>query len=111
MSHSEPAAYKLCLTTVDKKSTARAIAKSLLQQKLVACVNISDKLTSLYLWQGNIVEDKEYLLLMKTHSQKIPLLRDTLLEKHPYETAEFVVLDIVQGSQEYFRWIDDSVSE
>jgi periplasmic divalent cation tolerance protein len=109
MSHSEQNLYKLCLTTVDKKSTARTIAKSLLKQKLVACVNISDQLTSLYTWQGKLVEDKEYLLLMKTQSQKIAALRDTLLGLHPYDTAEFIVLDIVDGSQKYLGWIDDSL--
>jgi len=109
MSQNPGSEYKLCLTTVDKEAAARDLAKSLLQQKLVACVNIHSQGTSLYHWQGEIVEDQEYLLLLKTHSQKINALRDTLLRLHPYDVPEFIVLDIEQGSTDYLHWIETSL--
>lgn len=102
--------FKLCLTTVDQESTARSIAMRLLQQKLVACVNISSKISSMYHWQGEIAEDTEFLLLMKTSSQKINSLRDTLLDIHPYDVPEFIVLNIEDGASQYLNWINTSLS-
>ena len=110
MSHSDAREYKLCLTTVDKETAAKEIARELLQQKLVACVNIHSNVVSLYHWQGEIVEDREFLLLMKTQSQKIDELQDILLELHPYDVAEFIVLDIESGAKDYLNWINTSLS-
>jgi len=109
MSHSEVIEYKLCLTTVDKKSVAKEIALSLVQQKLVACVNICSNLTSIYQWEGEIVEDREFLLLMKTSSRKIDELNAKLTEMHPYEVPELIVLPIEAGNQNYLDWINRSV--
>ncbi|MCW9000975.1 MAG: divalent-cation tolerance protein CutA [Kangiellaceae bacterium] len=100
----------MCLTTVDDESTARQIAKSLLQQKLVACVNISARSLSLYHWQGEIAEDHEFLLQMKTNAQKIGDLEHKLRDLHPYEVPEFIVLDIVDGATDYLSWINSSLS-
>jgi len=102
--------YKLCITTVDSQSTARELAKKTLQQKLVACVNIIDQMNSMYHWQGKIVEEKEFLLLMKTSSRKIEALQDTLLQLHPYDVPEFIVLNIENGSSNYLNWIESSIS-
>ena len=102
--------FKLCLTTVGDESTARQIAKSLLQQKLVACVNISAKSLSLYHWQGDIAEDHEFLLQMKTNAQKIQDLEHKLKGLHPYEVPEFIVLDIVDGATDYLSWINSSLT-
>jgi len=101
---------KLCLTTLDNLATAKQLARQLLQQKLVACVNISEKGLSLYHWQGEIVEEAEYLLLMKTNSQKIDALRDTVMALHPYQVAEFIVLDIESGAAPYLEWVNTSLS-
>ncbi len=107
----EPINYYLCLSTVDEKSNAIKMAKILLQQKLVACVNISAKHQSLYHWQGKIVEDSEYLLQMKTSSQKIEALKSTIKDIHPYENPELIVLDIIDGSLEYLNWISQSLQD
>lgn len=102
--------YKLCLTTVDNKSAAHQLSKVLLQQKLVACVNISSKMTSLYHWQENIVETSEFLLMMKTSSSKIKELEKALLQQHPYDVPEFIIIDIEDGSSDYFNWINSALS-
>lgn len=103
--------FHLCLTTVDSESTARQIAKILLQQKLVACVNISAKSFSLYHWQGEIAENSEFLLQMKTNSQKISDLGAKIQEIHPYDVPEYIVLDVVEGASDYLSWVDASVSD
>ena len=78
------------MTTTDSQATAQALAKNLLKQKLVACVNIINQMNSMYHWQGKIVEEQEFLLLMKTSSQKIVELQDTLIKLHPYDVPEFI---------------------
>jgi len=105
-----PCPFKICLTTVAKMSTARRIAKALLQQKLVACVNISSRMTSLYHWQGDIVEENEYLLLMKTSAHKIAELEVSLQRLHPYDIPEFIILDIEDGASDYLNWINSALS-
>lgn len=107
----ETVEYYLCLTTVDDESTARQIARSLLKQKLVACVNISAKSASLYHWQGEIAEDSEFLLQMKTNSQKVRQLERKIREIHPYDVPEFIVMEIVDGASDYLSWINSSLSD
>jgi len=102
--------YKLCLTTVDSESTACHLAQEILKQKLVACVNISSRMTSLYHWQDEICEDHEFLLMMKTSSQKVAVLETKLLSLHPYEVPEFVVIDIDAGNKKYLNWINSALS-
>lgn len=102
--------FKLCLTTVDCEVKAQNIAKELLQQKLVACVNISAKMKSLYHWQGEINETQEYLLLMKTSAEKVVKLELTLSNLHPYDVPEFIVINIDDGSSNYFSWINSSLN-
>jgi len=102
--------FKLCLSTIDCESGARVLAKKLLQQKLVACVNISSKMTSMYSWQDKLTEQAEFLLLMKTSSQKVAELQDTLLELHPYDVPEFIVIDIKEGATDYLNWINSTLS-
>ncbi|MDH5433905.1 MAG: divalent-cation tolerance protein CutA [Gammaproteobacteria bacterium] len=101
--------YSLCITTVNDSHEAEKIASQLLQQKLVACVNIIDKVKSLYWWQGKVETDQEYLLLMKTSRSCINRLQSSLLNIHPYQTPEFIVLDITNGSPDYLNWLSDSV--
>ena len=93
------------MTTVNSMDTARHIARHLLQRKLVACVNISSQVNSLYQWEGNIVEDSEYILLMKTDMQHLGELESKLLELHPYDVPEFIIIDIENGSTDYLDWI------
>ena len=64
----------------------------------------------MYWWEKKIVEDCEFLLTMKTSSQKLEQLQAILLDIHPYEVPEFIVSDISSGSASYFEWIDSAIS-
>lgn len=103
--------FQLCLTSVDSKATAKKIAYILLQQKLVACVNITNELTSLYHWKNKIVEDNELLMIMKTTLPKVAELKKQLLSLHPYETPEFIQIEINDGDENYLDWIAKSVKD
>lgn len=102
--------FKLCLTTAPDLKQAREMAKLFLQQKLVACVNITSQMNSLYLWEGQLVEDQEFLLLMKTSANQLEKLEAQLHKVHPYQTPEFIVFDIGSGSKKYLDWLNLSLS-
>lgn len=100
--------YVVALTTCPVESS-RKIARLLVEQRACACVNIIPKLTSIYQWKDEIVEDSESLLLMKTESSHIETLWQAVKEVHPYEVPEYIVLPIKWGSQDYLDWISQSV--
>ena len=76
---------RIVLSTVGSEEEARKIAHHLVEQQLAACVNIVPKIESVYRWQGKVESNREYLLLIKTSSEKFPQVRDAMRELHSYE--------------------------
>ncbi|WP_444996074.1 divalent-cation tolerance protein CutA [Aliikangiella sp. IMCC44359] len=102
--------FKLCLTSFDDHEVAKNISRILLQQKLVACVNISSPVASMYHWQDEIVEESEFVVIMKTTADKLSQLREQLLSLHPYDVPEMLIIDIEDGSTDYLNWINFTLS-
>ncbi len=102
-------AYSLLLSTTSSKDEAQSIAQTLVERKLVACVNIVGPITSVYRWKGAIEDSQEFLLLMKTDSQKFNEVRDALKALHSYEVPELVELSIENGIPSYLNWIAESL--
>ena len=100
----------LILTTVPAVSRADTIARSLVDERLAACVNVLPRMTSVYRWKGSVEEDREQQLLMKTTRERLPALEARLRALHPYEVPEFLVLDVASGSAAYLAWLRESVS-
>ena len=98
------------LTTVGADFDARSLARSLVELRLAACVNIVDRATSIYRWEGNVTEDSELLLIIKTADDRVAALREELFRRHPYSVPEFVVLPIAETSEAYGAWLLESVS-
>ena len=101
---------RLVLTTASSKEEARRLAKTLVERRLAACVNIVPNINSIYRWKEKVEESQEFLLLMKTTESAIPKLRDAIQELHSYEVPECIVLLIEEGSTAYLDWIDESVT-
>jgi len=99
----------LVLSTTESRDQARRIAEALVDRKLAACVNIIPKITSIYRWKDKVQEAEEWLLLIKTSSAAFEPLRAALKELHPYELPECIAVAIDDGSEEYLRWITDSM--
>lgn len=97
--------FLLVFNTCPSKAVAQKIAKSLVKEKLAACVNISTSLESIYSWKGKICQEKEYLLFIKTKASLYKKLEKRLLELHPYEVPEIIALPIQAGSSQYLEWI------
>jgi periplasmic divalent cation tolerance protein len=99
----------IVLTTLGKDDDARSIATALVEERLAACVNIVSGVTSIYVWKGNISEDEEQQLVIKTSTSKVAALEARLRELHPYETPEFLVIHAGGGSESYLTWVAESV--
>jgi periplasmic divalent cation tolerance protein len=93
------------LTTLPTASDAKTLARELVELRLVACVNIIDRLHSVYRWKGEIEEDGEQLLVMKTVDERISDLKSALFARHPYEVPEFIVLSIDRIEGPYKEWL------
>lgn len=103
--------YRLVLSTCGDMETAQRIAIALLEQELVACVNILPGITSIYKWKGDIELDSEFLLLIKTRVEQLPTLQETIQGLHSYELPEIIDVPITGGLTEYLNWITESVQK
>ncbi|MFH1228516.1 MAG: divalent-cation tolerance protein CutA [Planctomycetota bacterium] len=101
--------YAVVFVTVPNMKAARGIAKSLVQSKLAACVNIIPVIESLYRWKGKLCEDKELLLIIKTKKAVFGKLADKIRSIHPYEVPEIISLPITAGDKPYLRWLKQSI--
>src|SRR5262245_17513127 len=88
----------IVLTTVPPGEPGEAIARTLVDERLAACVNLSAPMTSIYRWHGVVERETECQLVIKTTSERVDALRTRLGELHPYELPEFVVLSVADGS-------------
>ncbi|RDE17297.1 MAG: cytochrome C biogenesis protein CcdA [Candidatus Thorarchaeota archaeon] len=100
--------YIVALTACPE-SKAEGIASKLVEDKLCACVNIVHNVTSIYRWKGEIRNDNEVILIMKTEKRLQEALHDAMEKVHPYELPELVVVPIEWGSRKYLEWISDCV--
>jgi periplasmic divalent cation tolerance protein len=101
--------FVLALTTVPADFDAAVLAQDLVVGGLAACVTIIPGTKSVYTWKGVPQVDQEQQLLIKTTSEQVDSLWDFLSDRHPYDVPEFMVVPIVDGSEAYLKWLDDSV--
>lgn len=95
------------ITCADKKE-ARRIARALVINKLAACVNIIDKIESIFWWQGKVDRAKETLLIIKSKKSRLSGIIKRVKAIHSYKVPEIIALPIIAGSNEYLDWINES---
>ena len=98
--------YCVILTTVPHSESGKALAQGLLQNSLAACINIIPGLESYYYWQGELQQDSELQLLIKSNHSKLEDIESYLKNHHPYELPELLVLPVQSGSSEYLNWMN-----
>jgi periplasmic divalent cation tolerance protein len=96
---------RVVLSTVPNAQVGERIARALLEENLVACVNMVPGVRSLYRWQGSIQDEQELMLVIKTRTDRYEKLEQRLRELHPYEICEVMAFDVVAGSKTYLDWI------
>jgi len=99
----------MALTTLPKGFDAAALAQDLVGAGLAACVNILPGIRSVYIWNGVPHVDEEQQLLIKTTTSQVDPLWEVLRSRHPYEVPEFLVIPVIDGSEQYLQWVDRNV--
>ncbi len=99
----------ILLVTVPNIEEGKKIGKFLVESKLAACVNIIHNIISIFRWKGEIEEDNEHLLLIKTIEENNELIIQKINELHSYEIPECIGFKIKIGSQKYLNWITEVV--
>ena len=95
----------LVLTTMPADDRADALARTLVDERLAACVHVHAPMTSVYRWKGRIERDGERQLVIKTTRDRLATLETRLRALHPYELPEFVVMPVDEGGAAYLNWI------
>ncbi|MBX2861812.1 MAG: divalent-cation tolerance protein CutA [Vampirovibrio sp.] len=101
--------FCVVIVTCGSSEEATHISKTIVSEKLAACVNVSGPIQSHYIWNGVLQDDAEYMLLIKTQPNCLPELEKRVKELHSYEVAEFIALPVIGGSQAYLSWVAQSV--
>ncbi len=99
--------YIQVITTVSKKTDAEKIAKSLIDKRLAACVQIIGPIKSIYRWKGKIENAKEWACVIKTRKMLYKKVETAIRKIHPYEVPEIIAISIAQGSKDYLKWLFD----
>ena len=98
--------YGIVLTTFATEQQAKPVIDEIIRCKLAACIQ-EVKIRSHYTWKGELCHEDEVLVLFKTRKELYPELERKLLELHPYETPEILLVDVEKGSAPYLAWIDE----
>ncbi|MFH0918522.1 MAG: divalent-cation tolerance protein CutA [Candidatus Omnitrophota bacterium] len=98
--------YVVVLVSAKNKKEAHKIAASLIKAKLAACVNLVDKVDSIFFWAGKIEQAQESLLVIKSQQEKLPKIIKLVRSLHSYAVPEIIALPIIAGDKLYLRWID-----
>jgi periplasmic divalent cation tolerance protein len=100
----------IVLTTWPASSDAGAFARTLVEERLAACVNVLGQMQSTYRWKDTIETDAERQVLIKTTEARLGELEARIRTLHPYEIPEFLVFRVEGGSESYLSWVNETVS-
>jgi periplasmic divalent cation tolerance protein len=99
--------FILVLTTVPDEKTGHLIGRTLVEERLAACVTVSPAARSFYRWEGKLCAEKEYILFIKTRSSLFERLMARIKTLHPYKVPEIVSLPIERGAKDYLGWLGE----
>jgi len=97
------------VTTTETKQDAQTIARSLVEARLAACVQVLGPITSTYRWRGKIETAEEWQCWAKSRRDVYERIEAAIRRLHPYEVPEILVVPVVAGSASYLEWLRDEV--
>ena len=100
----------IILTTMPDDDRADALARTLVDEQLAACVNVHPPMMSTYRWKGTVEREAERQLWIKTTRARVADVQQRIRTLHPYELPEFLVVEIDDGGSEYAEWVSTAVS-
>lgn len=98
--------FIIALSTFANKKQAQKISKELIEEGLAACVNIIEKVDSIYKWKNKIVSEKEVMVIIKTLKLNQQKLKKFISNKHTYDNPELIFISIEDGLKKYLKWIE-----
>jgi periplasmic divalent cation tolerance protein len=98
------------LTTTATEAEAQAIARSLVDRRLAACVQVMGPIASTYRWQGATESNQEWLLQIKTLGAQFVAVERAIRELHSYEVPEILALPVVAASSDYLHWLQAALA-
>ena len=105
-----PSQLLVVVTTLPSLETAQTLARSLLEKKVAACVQLSNSIQSIYRWEGKVCEESEVLLSAKTTANQWPIISSFIQKKHPYDLPEILAFTPEQYSEQYGAWVSSEVN-
>jgi periplasmic divalent cation tolerance protein len=100
---------KIILSTTSSVDEAKNIAKTLIEKKLAACINIVPKVISIYEWENSIQDNTEAMMIIKTSDDMAESAKNAILELHSYTMPEVIFVDVNDGNQDYINWVSNQV--
>lgn len=111
MQHAQSPTACVVYITTDSEQAADRLAAALVQEKLAACVNRIGPIQSTYIWQDQLQQDTEYLLMVKTSPARLAALQQRVQELHTYDLPEIIAVPVVAGLPAYLDWINTQTQE
>jgi periplasmic divalent cation tolerance protein len=100
---------RVVLVTTPDAATAESLAQHLVEERLAACGNIVPGVTSIFRWDGGVQRDSEILLMLKSTQSQVEALTGRIVEMHPYDVPEVLVIPVEGGNASYLDWVASSV--
>ena len=98
--------HLIVFVTAPTKESGEQMARSLVEAQLAACVNLLPGIRSIYTWDGEVCDETEVLMVIKTQSKLFTMLAESIRTMHPYEVPEIIAVPIVTGDPNYLTWIE-----
>ena len=97
-------------TTLPADMDVARFGRTLVEERLAACVSVQGGVKSVYRWQDGVEEDEEQQVIVKTTMDRVGRLRERIRQLHPYEVPEVLVLSVADGSSDYLDWVRESTT-
>ncbi len=95
--------------TYPSKEEAVKISRILIEEKLVACVNIFDSVLSMYEWEGELVSEQETAVITKTCEQKVDDVIERVKALHMYDCPCIISMEVKKGNKDFVKWVENSI--
>jgi periplasmic divalent cation tolerance protein len=102
--------FVVALTTLGSPAQALRFVRRLVDERLIACGTIVPRATSVYRWRGQVTEEEEVVVLLKTAKTQWPALEAAVKAHHPYEVPELLALPVTAGLAGYLDWIQSETA-
>ncbi len=102
--------FVVALTTLGSPDQAKVLVRRLVEERVVACGTILPRATSVYRWRGQVTEEEEVVVLLKTAKSRWPALEAAVKAQHPYEVPELLALPVTAGLDRYLDWMDSETT-